>query len=133
MNPEAWKVIVAFAFGSAVGMGIRRALVAAFGGAGSAVSVSTVTVSSMLGGFCGAAVAWVMSSSAFLKEGQTLLMFVLLGVVLTSAADAAAAQASIAPHDRARLRSRAGLHVVIGIVSALLVITLIKCALAARW
>lgn len=100
-------------------MGIRRALVAAFGRVGSAVFISTVTVSSMLAGFCGAAVACLMSSSAFWKEEQSLLMFGLLGVMATIAADAAAAQASIAPHDRARLRSRGVLHVVIGVVSAL--------------
>jgi hypothetical protein len=119
MNPATWKMLLALACGSGIGVGLRRGLMSFFGHSGSAISVSTVTVSSILGGFCGVAIGWLMTSSAFSKEQQTLVMFALLALMATIAADATAAQAEISPENLVRLRRRALVHVAIGISAAL--------------
>jgi fluoride ion exporter CrcB/FEX len=128
MNPPAWKMILALAIGSGIGIGLRRGLASVFGRSGSAISVSTVTASSILGGFCGAAVGWIMSSPALAQDVQTLLMFGILGVMATVAADAVAAQASMSANDLARVRRRALVHVAVGIAAALIGIALVTGA-----
>jgi hypothetical protein len=124
MNPATWKMLLALACGSGIGVGLRRGLMNLFGHSGSAISVSMVTVSSILGGFCGVAMGWLMTSTAFSKEQQTLVMFALFALMATIAADATAAQAEISPEDLARMRRRALAHVVIGIGAALIGIAL---------
>jgi len=126
MNPNTWKWILALALGCAVGLALRRGLVMIFGKSGSALSVSTVTASSILGGFCGAVVGWVMSSPTLSQDVQTLLMFGILGTLATVAADAVAAQASMSANDLARVRRRAPLHVAVGIVGALIAFALVS-------
>jgi branched-subunit amino acid ABC-type transport system permease component len=123
MNPATWKMLLALACGSGIGVGLRRGLMSLFGHSGSAVSVSTVTVSSILGGFCGVAMGW-LKSSAFSKEQQMLAEFALFSLMATIAADATAAQAEISPEDLVRMRRRALAHVVIGISAALIGIAL---------
>ena len=86
----------------------------------------SVTASSILGGFCGAVVGWVMSSPTLSQDVQTLLMFGILGILATIAADAAAAQASMSANDLARVRRRALLHVAVGIVGALIAFALVS-------
>lgn len=126
MNPQTWKWILALAFGSAFGLALRRGLVVMFGKSGSAISVSTVTASSVLGGFCGAVVGWVMRSPTLSQDVQTLLMFGILGILATMAADAVAAQASMSAEDLARVRRRAMLHVVVGIAAGLIGLALVS-------
>jgi fluoride ion exporter CrcB/FEX len=126
MNPNTWKWILPLALGCAVGLALRRGLVMIFGKSGSALLVSTVTASSILGGFCGAVVGWVMSSPTLSQDVQTLLMFGILGILATIAADAAAAQASMSANDLARVRRRALLHVAVGIVGALIAFALVS-------
>jgi fluoride ion exporter CrcB/FEX len=125
MSPDTWKWVLAFAFGSAIGVALRRGLVLMFGRSGSAISVSTVTASSVLGGFCGAAIGWIMSSPTLSQEAHALLMFGILGVMVTIAADAAAAQASMSANDLARVRRRALVHVAVGIAAALIAIAFV--------
>lgn len=130
MNPYRWwEVVLGLAAGSSVGLGVRRGLATVFGETGSAVSVSTVTVSSMLGGFLGVAVGWIMSRESISPGAQNLLLFGLLGVMASVAADAAAAQATIEPADLERLRRRALIHIGIGIVAALLGLALVQLVL----
>ena len=74
MNPNPWKWILPLALGCAVGLALPRGLVMIFGTSGSALLVSTVTASSILGGFCRAVVGWVMSSRTLSQDVQTLLM-----------------------------------------------------------
>lgn len=78
MNPASWKWIVALAFGSAIGVAIRHGLFLLFGHSERAISVSTVTASSILGGFSGAAIGYVMAAPGLSQELQTLFMFGLL-------------------------------------------------------
>lgn len=125
MNPDTWKWIVALAIGSAIGVGLRRALLMLFSQSAGTLSVSMVTFSSLLGGFCGAAIAWVMGSPSFSKDTQTLLMFGMLGVMATIAADAVDAQASMSSTDLARLRRRTLVHIAVGIAAALIAIGLV--------
>jgi len=106
MNPNPWKWILPLALGCAVGLALPRGLVMIFGTSGSALLVSTVTASSILGGFCGAVVGWVMSSPTLSQDVQTLLMCGILGILATIAADATAAQASMSANDTARVRRR---------------------------
>lgn len=120
MSPDTWKWVVALAFGSAIGVAIRRGLVLLFGQSGRSISISTVAASSILGSFSGAAIGYVMASPDFSIELQTLLMFGLLGIVATVAADATAAQASLSSEDTARVRNRLGVHMVIGAAAALI-------------
>jgi fluoride ion exporter CrcB/FEX len=120
MNSDTWKWILALAFGGVVGLALRRGLTMMFGKSGSALSVSTVTASSMLGGFCGAVIGWVMSSPKLSQDVQTLVMFGILGVMLTIAANATAAQASMSAEDLVRVRRRALVHIAIGIGAALI-------------
>jgi fluoride ion exporter CrcB/FEX len=127
MNPYRWwQVVLALIVGSSIGLGVRRGLVAVFGHTGSAISVSTVTVSSLLGGFLGATIGWVMSRAMFSADAQNLLLFGFLGVMASVAAGAAAAQMAMAPADGARLRRRTLIHIGIGIASALLGIALVQ-------
>jgi hypothetical protein len=124
MNPATWKMLLALACGSGIGVGLRRGLMSLFGHSGRAISVSTVTVSSILGGFCGVVMGWLMTSSALSKEQQTLVMFALFALMATIAADAVAAQAEISPEDLLRMRRRALVHVAIGIGAAVIGISL---------
>jgi hypothetical protein len=52
-------------------------------------------------------------------------MFGILGVMVTIAADAAAAQASMSANDLARVRRRALVHVAVGIAAALIAIAFV--------
>jgi fluoride ion exporter CrcB/FEX len=130
MNPDTWKWALAFAIGSAIGLGLRRGLRIVFGQGGSALSVSTVTLSSILGGFCGAAIAWVMASPSLSQDAQTLVIFGMLGVMATIAADAAAAQATIDPGDRIRLGRRVLVHIGVGIAAALIAIPVVRSVMS---
>jgi fluoride ion exporter CrcB/FEX len=125
MNPDTWKWIVAFALGSAIGWGLRRGLAYLMGESGSSISASTVVFSSILGGFCGTAIAWVMENPSLSNDTQKLMMFGILGVMATVAADAAAAQAYITPEQATRLRRRLGVHVAIGAAAAMIAIVLV--------
>lgn len=120
MNPASWKWIVALAFGSAIGVAIRHGLFLLFGHSERAISVSTVTASSILGGFSGAAIGYVMAAPGLSQELRTLFMFGLLGTMVTAAADATAVQASLSVEDAARGRRRLGIHLVFGAAAALL-------------
>jgi fluoride ion exporter CrcB/FEX len=64
-------------------------------------------------------------SSRRSQDVQTLLMFGILGILATIAADAAA-QASMSANDLARVRRRALLHVAVGIVGALIAFALVS-------
>jgi fluoride ion exporter CrcB/FEX len=120
MSADTWKSILALALGSAIGVAIRRGLVLFFGQSERSISVSTVTASSILGGFSGAAIGYIMASPDLPKELQSILMFGLLGIVATVVADATAAQASLSSQDAARVRKRLGIHMVIGAGAAVI-------------
>lgn len=127
MNPYRWwQVVLAFLAGSGIGLGVRRGLVAVFGQTGNAISVSTVTLSSVLGGFLGVTIGWVTSRTLILPDTENLLLFVFLGLMASVAADAAAAHATITPADMERLRRRTLIHSGIGIASALLGLILVQ-------
>jgi fluoride ion exporter CrcB/FEX len=125
MSADIWKSIVALAFGSAIGVGIRRSLALLFGQSERSVSVSTVTASSILGVFSGAAIGYIMASRDLSKELQSILTFGLLGMMATVAADATAAQASLNAQDAARVRKRLGAHIAIGAGAALISIGIV--------
>jgi fluoride ion exporter CrcB/FEX len=114
MSADTWKWILALAVGSAIGVAIRKTLVLFFGRSERSVSVSTVSASSILGGFLGAAIGYVMAKPELSKELQSILMFAFLGIMATVAADATAAQASLSCQDAAGVRKRLGIHIVIG-------------------
>jgi hypothetical protein len=95
-------------------MAIRKALVLLFGRSERSGSVSTATAPSLLGGFSGAAIGYVMAKPELSKELQSILMFGFLGIMATIEADATAAQASLSSPDAARVRKRLGIHIVIG-------------------
>lgn len=118
--------MLALTVGGSVGFGVRRGLAAVFGQAGSAISVSTVTVSSMLGGFLGVAVGWIMSRETISPDAQNVLYFGLAGLMISVAADAAAVHATITPEDSERLRRRALIHVGIGVLAALLCVAVMQ-------
>jgi hypothetical protein len=118
--------MLALGVGSSVGLGVRRGLVAVFGQTGSALSVSTVTASSLLGGFLGVAIGGIMGRATISTDVQGLLLFGVLGVMASVAADATAALAAVAPEDLERLRRRTLIHVGVGAASALLGIALVE-------
>ena len=121
-----WTLVLAYGLGSALGLTLRNTLKAMFGDP-RARALSTVTASSIIGGFCGAIAGWGTSHDSLPPNVQRFLLFGLLGFVATVAADAAAARAVLTHHDVDVLRRKAAIHVTAGVASALLAFVIARC------
>lgn len=120
-----WGMVIAFGLGSALGLTLRNILLNMFGEI-RARALSTVSASSIVGGFCGAMAGWSTTHAALPPNVQRLVLFALLGFVATVATDAAAARADLTEHDTVALRRQAAIHVAVGIGSALLAVILVR-------
>jgi len=120
-----WTVVIAFGLGSALGLTLRNILISVFGNP-RARALSTVTASSVVGGFCGAIAEWGTHQESLPPNVERLLLFALLGFVATVATDAVAARADLTDHDTVALRRRAAIDVAVGIISALLVVVIVR-------
>jgi drug/metabolite transporter (DMT)-like permease len=120
-----WGVVIAFGLGSTLGLTLRNILTSMFGDP-KGRALSTVTASSIVGGFCGAIAGWGTSQESLPPNVQRLVLFALLGFVATVATDAAAARADLTAHDIVALRRRAAIHVAVGIASALIAVVIVR-------